>query len=244
MVGMSALPKINAVWRVPLILSATAVLASISVFFSILDSSGRMQHACARLWGKFILFVSRVKVSVAGFDRLDPSKGYVFMANHLSMFDHWAFLAELPFQFRFAAKASLFRIPFLGWHLRRSGNIPVDRTNPRKTLRNFKAVAERVGSGLSLVIYPEGARTWGEGLAPFKRGPFILAKTAEAPIVPVTIIGAHRRLARGSVVIYPGGMELIIHCPIPFSEYEAMDIPELSDLVRKTIEGSYQQVYQ
>jgi 1-acyl-sn-glycerol-3-phosphate acyltransferase len=201
-----------------------------------------MQHACARVWGLFILFVSRVRVRVEGLDYLDKSQGFVFMANHLSMFDHWSFLAKLPFQFRFAAKASLFKIPFLGWHLRRSGNIPVDRSNPRKTLDSFKAIGEKVQSGLSLVIYPEGARTWGDSMAPFKRGPFLLAKYAQAPIVPVTIIGAHRRLARGSMIIHPGTMEMIIHPPIPFADYKEMEIHELSDKVRQIIQKSYRQV--
>jgi len=239
---MSWLAKINAVWRVPLILLATAILASFSVLASFVDSTGRMQHGFAHAWGKFILFVSRVRVKVSGLDNVDTSLGFVFMANHLSMFDHWAFLAELPFQFRFAAKASLFKIPFLGWHLRRSGNLPVDRSNPRKTLEDFKAVGVKIKEGLSLVIYPEGARTWGDAMAPFKRGPFLLARHAGAPIVPVTIIGTHRRLARGSVIIYPGEISLIVHPPILFEEYKDMDVAELAELVRKEISKDYRQV--
>lgn len=238
------LHRVNAFWRVPLIVLATAVLASVSVFFSLFDGTGRLQHGCARVWGRFILLVSRVTVQVEGLDNLDPARGYLFMANHLSMFDHWAFLAKLPFQFRFAAKASLFRIPFLGWHLRRAGNIPVDRRHPRRTLRDFDRVGRRIRDGLSLVIYPEGGRTWGEALAPFKRGPFLLAKRAKAPIAPVTFIGAHRRLARGSVVLHPGTMKMIIHPPVEFEEYRNDDTQQLTARIRKIIEASYQQVAQ
>ena len=68
-----SLAKINAAWRVPLILLATAILASISVFFSIFDSSGRLQHGCARAWGRFIISVSRVCVEVKGLERLDAT---------------------------------------------------------------------------------------------------------------------------------------------------------------------------
>ena len=82
------LPKINAVWRVPLILLVTAVLSSFSVFFSLFDNTGRLQHACARTWAAFIFFVSRVRVKLEGLEHLSPGKGYVFVANHLSMFDH------------------------------------------------------------------------------------------------------------------------------------------------------------
>lgn len=239
---MSILAVVNSFWRVPLILLATAVLASVSVAVSVVDGSGRGQHACARAWARMIFFVSRVRVQVQGMDQIDASRGYIFMANHLSMFDHWAFLACLPMQFRFAAKASLFRIPFLGWHLRRAGNIPVDRHHPRRVLRDFQAVGDKVRSGISVVIYPEGGRTFGESMAPFKRGPFMLAQSARAPIVPVTLIGAHRRLERGSVIIHPGEMGMIIHAPIEFEDYAGKDLQVVADRVRAVIAKDYRQV--
>ena len=145
-------------------------MATISVGLSVVDGTGSRQHWCARTWSRFIFFVSRVKVETRGLEGLDRDRGYLFAANHLSMFDHWAFLAHLPFQFGFVAKASLFQLPFLGWHLRRSGNIAVSRDNPRQTLRVFRTAAERIQTGMSYVIYPEGMRTRGEKVAPFKRG--------------------------------------------------------------------------
>ena len=240
---MSSLAKVNAIWRVPVILTWTALMAILSVSLSLLDRSGGRQHWCARTWSRFIIFVSRVKVEVSGLDRLDPTQGYLFASNHLSMFDHWAFLACLPFQFRFVAKASLFQLPFLGWHLRRSGNIAVDRQQNRKTLRVFQAAAKKMEeSGLSFVVYPEGARTWGDEVLPFRRGSLLLARYAGAPIVPVTIIGAHRRLSRGSMLIVPGRMQMIIHPPIEFDQYKDLDLETLADTVRQTIIESYRQV--
>ncbi len=239
---MSMLPKINAFWRVPLILLATAVLATLSVAASLVDGTGRWQHACARAWGRFIFWVSRVRVNTRGLDNVDTSRGYVFMANHLSMFDHWAFLAVVPVQFRFVAKGSLFRIPFLGWHLRRAGNIPVHRNSPRQALRDFRAAGDKIREGLSVVIYPEGERTFGDAMSPFKRGPFLLARSARAPILPVTLIGAHRRLERGSVILYPGEMEMIFHPPIEFSDYGEDSLEATSDRVREVIASAYRQV--
>ncbi len=236
------LARVNAIWRVPLILAATAFLASLSVAASVVDGTGRMQHSCARAWGRFICWVSRVRVRVDGLDRIDTSRGYVFMANHLSMFDHWAFLAHIPVQFRFAAKASLFRIPFLGWHLKRAGNIPVDRHHPRQVIRQFQAIGEKIRSGISIVIYPEGERTFGDALSPFKRGPFLMAKSARAAIVPVTLIGAHRRLERGSVIINPGEMEMIVHSPVEFEDYCDDELQITSDRIRDIILSVYRQV--
>ena len=217
-------------------------MATISVGFSVVDETGSRQHWCARTWSRFILFVARVRVEIQGLEGLDHHRGYLIAANHLSMFDHWAFLAHLPFQFGFVAKASLFQLPFLGWHLRRSGNIAVNSQNHRETLRVFRSAAKRLRSGMSYVIYPEGGRTWGEAVAPFKRGSLLLARYAKAPIVPVTIIGAHRRLLRGSMLISPGTMQMIIHSPIEFEQYQDFDSKTLAATVRGRILESYQQV--
>ncbi len=238
---MLGLPMINAIWRVPLILAATGLLASVSVLFSFFDASGRAQHACARIWGRFIFFVSRVRTDVQGLELLEPERGYVFVANHLSMFDHWAFLACLPCQFRFVAKESLFKIPFLGWHLKRAGNIAVSPRHHRATIRAFKAAAERVRAGISYVIYPEGGRTWGEML-PFKKGSFLLPVHANAPIVPVTILAAHNRLPRGSMVIRPGRMSLVVHPPIEPQEFLQYDLQSLARHVQQIVASSYREV--
>jgi len=240
MQGAPILARINAIWRVPLILGMTGFLSALSVFFSLLDQTGRMQHWCARVWSRFILLVSRVKVEVQGLDNLQTDRGYVFAANHLSMFDHWAFLACLPFQFRFVAKSSLFRIPFLGWHLIRSGNIPVARENHRQTIRSYQKVSEKIREGISFVIYPEGMRSWKGEMYPFKRGAFLLARYAEAPIVPVTIIAAHKRLPRGSMVIRPGKMRLIIHPPLEFEDYRNLSLDRLAQKVHEIVRSRYE----
>jgi 1-acyl-sn-glycerol-3-phosphate acyltransferase len=233
------LPKINAFWRVPVIILMTGFLSSLSVFFSVLDGTGRLQHWCARQWAAFIFFVSRVRVTVQGLENLQEGRGYVFAANHLSMFDHWAFLYHIPFQFRFIAKSSLFKIPFLGWHLRRSGNVPVHFENPRRTLRSYEALPEKIRAGMSFVIYPEGMRTWDGITVEFKRGAFLLPKQAEAPIVPVTLIRAHLRLKRGSMVIRPGNMSMIVHKPIEYEEYKDCDLKELAAYTRNIILERY-----
>jgi 1-acyl-sn-glycerol-3-phosphate acyltransferase len=238
------LPYINSIWRIPLILLVTIILASISVVCSVVDRSGRLQHRCACLWAAIVLRVSRVRVQVVGLSKLDCQRGYIIMPNHLSMFDHWVLLSVLPFQFRFAAKASLFDIPFLGWHLRRAGNVPVDRSQPRKTLKIFKNVGEQIREKRSLVIYPEGERTFGDKVNPFKRGAFLLARHAEAPIVPVTLIGSHRRLARGSIVSRPGTIEIVIHEALEFRDYNELRLEEVAARVHEVVVSRYRQVPQ
>lgn len=243
MLDLDILPKFNALWRVPVIVFMTAFLSTLSVIFSLVDGSGRLQHWCAQRWADFIFFVSRVKVEVKGLEKLPADgRGHILMANHLSMFDHWAFLSYLPYQFRFAAKSSLFKIPFLGWHLKRSGNLPVYFENPRQTLNGYRQVSKKIRAGTSLVIYPEGERTFDGVMVSFKRGPFLLARTAEVPIVPVTIVGAHQRLKRGSVIIRPGKMSLIFHNPIEFAEYKELDLDQAARKVQQIIASQYELV--
>ena len=239
---MTALACVNAIWRVPLILSLTAVMATLGLILSLGDEGGKRQSSCARFWSRMLLRISRVQVQVQGLDKLDPGGAYVFAANHLSMFDIFAFLGRIPFDVRFVAKASLFRWPFVGWHLKRAGHIRVDLRRPRATLRAFRAAGSQIRSGVSMVIFPEGTRTWGRRVAPFKRGSFLLARQTGATIVPVTIVGSHRRLPRGSVLIQPGKMEIIIHEPIPRNSYRNLKLDALSRQVRRTIVDSYRQV--
>ena len=239
---MSWLVRVNAVWRVPLILTLTAVMASASILCSLFDPGGRLQHGCARIWGRLIFRISRVKVEIDGLSRLDPGGSYIFASNHLSMFDIWAFLAYLPFQIRFVSKASLFRWPFLGWHLKRAGHLCVDRRRPRQVMRDFQKVARKFENGISIVVFPEGRRSWGKTVAPFKRGSFLLATQSQAPIVPVTIIGAHRLLPRGSMLISPGRMRMIIHSPLEYEQYKSQELGALAASVRDTILKSYRQV--
>src|SRR5687767_13591080 len=101
----------------PLVFLYTGIMGSISVASSLFDSRGGLQHACARLWARMILWTSRVRVSIKGAENIVPGTPYVLCINHQSHMDIPILLAALPFQFRFAAKKQLFRYPFLGWHL-------------------------------------------------------------------------------------------------------------------------------
>src|SRR5262249_41838003 len=166
----------------PLIFLYTGIMGSISLASSLIDSSGKIQHSCARIWSRLILWTAGIRVKVEGLDHLQPNASYVLCANHQSHMDTPIMLAALPFQFRFAAKKELFRLPFLGWHLRRSGHVPIDRANPHAAMKSLREAADKIRRGMPVVIFPEGGTSVDGRIKPFKRGGFLLATESLADV--------------------------------------------------------------
>jgi 1-acyl-sn-glycerol-3-phosphate acyltransferase len=219
----------SALISVPLIVLATGVLGSISFVASFFDSTGNGLHHLARIWGRILLAVSFIRVRVEGLEKLDPKANYVFVSNHGSLMDIPAILAHVPHQFRFFAKKSLYKIPFMGTHLHRAGHIPVDRSSPRASLKSMsegaKIVAER---HISMLLFPEGGRSV-VGLRPFKEGAAYIAIKAGVPLVPMAIVGMRDLLPMYSGYIRSGHVVLRIGDPIPTSGLKLSDREELNE---------------
>jgi len=162
-----------------------------------------------------LLAVSFIHVRAEGLDKLDPRGSYVFVANHASFMDIPAILARLPYQFRFFAKKGLFKIPFLGTHLRRAGHLPVDRSSPRASLKSMSAGARLIAErGVSVLLFPEGGRS-ADGLREFRDGAAYIAIKAGVPLVPIAIVGMRPLLPMGSIHIRRGNVVLRAGDPIP-----------------------------
>lgn len=185
-----------------------------SILYCLLLSLGgadRM-HTFARRWARGCLRLAGVDLKVEGTEHLPHDSAVVFMPNHQSNFDIPALFAGLPVQFRWIAKVELFRIPLFGLVMQRTGYIPVDRSDRRKSLDSLKEGAQRIARGTSVVIFPEGTRSDDGILLPFKKGGFTLAEQAGVPIIPVAICGSARVMAKHSRVIRPGTIRVVI-CP-------------------------------
>jgi 1-acyl-sn-glycerol-3-phosphate acyltransferase len=213
----------------------TGVCGAASLAGSLFDSGGHWQHGCARVWSWLILKTSRVRLEIHGLELIEPGKAVIFCANHPSAMDIPILFVSLPRQFRFAAKRSLFHIPFLGWHLRRSGHIPIDRGHPRKAIRSLDQAAERIRAGTPVLLFPEGSRSRDGRMGEFKSGSFYLAIQSGAPVIPVTLNGSRAVLKPDSLHIRPGTVEVFIHPPVPTANLTLHDVDKLSDEVRKTI---------
>ncbi len=219
----------------PLIMLSTIVMASISVACSLLDSSGRRQHAVSRAWAKMLLAIGGMRVRLEGAGRLDPGRNYLFAGNHLSLMDTPVLLASIPQQFLFLVNAKYVRLPFLGWHLRRSGHLAVEPDNVKASLRVMtEAAGAARDRGLSLLLFPEGSRSRG-GLQEFKAGAAYIAIKSGVPVVPFAIRGTREVLPVGSVHLRPGAVELIFGEPIPVEGRTVKDREEFTRLMRERV---------
>ena len=226
-------------WRtvfllVPAISLYTIVLGTLSLSSSVFDRRGYFAHWCARTWSRLILRTTGVTVDVRGLDRLEPGRSYVFVANHQSIYDIPILFWSLPFQLRIMAKESLGRFPFLGWHLRRTGHMLVDRARPDGPA--IVAWASTLTSkGLSLIVFPEGTRSRDGGVGRFKGGGFHLALETGLPVVPLSVVGSRHVMLKGRLAAYPGHVRLVVHEPIHTGGMAGSDLKTFAEQVRQVI---------
>ena len=158
--------------------------------------------------------ISGVQARIVGEERLDPSTSYVFMSNHVSNLDPPLLLPAIPRRSSVLVKRELFRIPVLGRAMRLAQLVAVDRSNREAAIASVRAAAEVLRRGLNMTVFPEGTRSPDGRLLPLKKGPFYLAQEADAPIVPVTILGTEQILPKGKFLLHRGQATIVFHAPI------------------------------
>jgi 1-acyl-sn-glycerol-3-phosphate acyltransferase len=180
-----------------------------------------------------------VKVRITGLDKIDVSKPHVYVVNHLSAIDTPALYSSLPCQFRILAKKELFRYPFMGWHLRRSGQIPIELGSVRATLRSLNMAAESMTSNLPLMVFPEGGRSPHGHLQDFMNGAFYIAIKAQVDIVPMALVGTYEMLPINTWHIQPGPAELLVGDPISTKGMHVRQVEDLAEKARKVVADLY-----
>lgn len=177
--------------------------------------------------------IAGVRTRMIGLDKIDLSRNYIFMSNHVSNLDPPLLIPRLPFRQTVMVKRELFKMPILGPAMRIADFVPIDRHNRDAAIATVREAEDTVRRGLHMAVFPEGTRSRDGVLLPFKKGPFYLALETGVPIVPITLLGTEKLLPKGRTFASPGEATIIFHSPVDPKQYPERD--ELIRVVRNAI---------
>jgi 1-acyl-sn-glycerol-3-phosphate acyltransferase len=179
--------------------------------------------------------IAGVRVRTVGLEKIDPSRTYIFMSNHISNLDPPITLPLIPRRTSVMVKKELFSYPLLGKIMRIGSLVPVDRANRDAGISAVREAVKAIQQGLNMTIYIEGKRSFDGKLLPFKKGPFYLAEECQVPVVPITISGTQEVMPKARFAIQPGTVTVEFHAPIEPAEFGDREC--LMARVREVING-------
>jgi 1-acyl-sn-glycerol-3-phosphate acyltransferase len=218
----------------------TTIMSTAAIVAALITRGSVVPQKIAKLWARMLLFIGGVRLKVEGLKHLDPHQTYIFAANHQSQFDIFAMHAAVPVGFSWLAKEELFRLPLLGAAMKGAGYIPINRTDRRAAFASIDEAATRVREGTSIVIFPEGTRSLDGKLKAFKKGGFFLAIKSRQPVVPVSISGSFRVLAKRRFRVHRGAIRVHFSPPIPTDTLSPADKDQLISEVRRVMQQHLQ----
>ncbi len=188
-------------------------------------------------WARPLLTSARVEVVVEGAEKIPDGMAAVLVANHQSWYDVFAMLVHLPFKMRWVGKKELVKVPLFGPSWLACGNIPIDRSDRRAAIRSLELAGETLRrEGAMIIMFPEGTRSDGGEMLPFKKGAFMLALQLGVPIVPVGVSGSREVMPKGSLTVRPGTVTVRVGDPISVEGRSLSDRDELMLEARDAIE--------
>lgn len=219
----------------PIIIIATTLTAIVTIIGCTFGKARTWGYYPAMVWSRLMCWVMLLPVKVEGRELLDKKQSYVFVANHQGSYDIFLIYGFLGRSFRWMMKKSLRNIPLVGKACESAGHIFVDKSGPKAIHKTYEQGRKVLQNGVSLVVFPEGARTFTGHMAKFRRGAFGLADELQLPVVPVTIDGSFDVLPRqkGLNFVTWHRLRLVIHAPLSPESRGPEDI-------QHTLEKSYE----
>ena len=200
----------------PLFLCSTILTALVTTIGCTLGDGHFWGYYPGKLWSQFTIRILLLPVKVEGRKYVEKGQSYVFVANHQGAFDIFLIYGFLGRNFKWMMKQSLRKIPLVGKACEAAHHIFVDKSGPSKIKESYEKAREELKDGMSLVVFPEGARTHTGKMGPFRRGAFMLADELQLPVVPLTINGSFNVLPRqrDGRFVHWHPLRLTIHQPI------------------------------
>ena len=167
------------------------ILAFILSFAGLKKPMSWLVYKIGQAWAIGIIFITGSKMEVIGRENIPKEDGICFVSNHVGMFDIILALAYIGRPFGFIAKKELIFLPFINVWIYILGGLFIDRNNIRKAINTINQGISKIQNGGNMLIFPEGTRSKGRGLLPFRSGAIKLATNSLAPIIPISIYGSY-----------------------------------------------------
>jgi 1-acyl-sn-glycerol-3-phosphate acyltransferase len=233
---MKALLVLNSIIRWP-IGWAVATFWILAIVLVSLVTSPRPFHKLWKFGFRCITTAAGLRIRSRGQEKLDPTKGYLYMTNHVNLMEPFVDMPEIPGWVVAIEKKENFKLPIYSGLIKAWGNIPIDRGDSASARDSLAYAKQVIEGGTSVAIMPEGTRSPDGKLQPFKKGGFHLAIETGATIVPYAHKGLEKFQRKGSLLIRPADVELVFLDPIDASQYTKEQVGELMERVRSAIEA-------
>jgi 1-acyl-sn-glycerol-3-phosphate acyltransferase len=221
------------------VLCATPVI--VAGFLGVRDREGGVYDLMQRTWARLILWAAGVRVVVRGAEHARAGR-QIIVGNHVSWFDVLTVAATVP-RARFVAKREVRRIPVVGPAAAAAGHVYIERENRKAAFEQYREAAQRIHDGARVVVFAEGTRGTDYPLRPFKKGPFVLAVSASAPIVPMLVHGTIPIMPRGRFVVRSGTAHIHFFPPIPTTGLTYDDRDQLASQTYAAIATALEREY-
>ena len=225
---------LRAIWVTAIVIAYVVVVGPPLLLYTRLTRQTDRLYRAGMLGARLALWLAGVRLEVHGGENILRAHPALYMANHQSNCDPPALLPLLP-PVLVMVKKEFFRVPIMGSGMTRRGFIAVDRRDRDRARAAIERAVASMRAGNSFLVFPEGTRSPDGRLQAFKKGPFILAIEAAAPIVPISISGAGKVMPKGKFVIHPGRIRITVHSPIPTAGVTLHQRQDLMERTRKAI---------
>ena len=239
----SLFKAIRVVWLTLWAAIATIILGIPVMIAGLLSRTGNLAFSISKIWAYIMLAVSFVRTEIKNKTKILEGTSYIIISNHQSLFDILALVTRLGIQFRWFIKKEVLKIPIFGYALYASRNIFIDRSNTTRAIESINKGVDRLPMNAGVMVFAEGTRSSDGQIHEFKKGGFMVAIARKIPILPVTVNGSRRVLPKGSLVVKPGKIQVVIGDPIDSSGYTTDTIQELIDKTRQAVIANFNPEY-